>query len=107
MHCNNISCSILLIVTPKVIYGTTSDGQQTTYSTTEIGSVNSVNGVTPQKDTTNILIDGSQINVDETQEDKITIKDSLSNKLDKVSGDTVYYGTDAEGNQTTYKVVNN
>lgn len=104
---NGLSTKVDKVTTPKVIYGTTADGQQTTYSTTEIGSVNSVNGVTPQKDTTNILIDGSQINVDETQEDKITIKDSLSNKLDKVSGDTVYYGTDAEGNQTTYKVVNN
>lgn len=104
---NGLSTKVDKVTTPKVIYGTTADGQQTTYSTTEIGSVNSVNGVTPQKDTTNILIDGSQINVDETQEDKITIKDSLNNKLDKVSGDTVYYGTDAEGNQTTYKVVNN
>ena len=104
---SGLSTKVDKVTTPKVIYGTTADGQQTTYSTTEIGSVNSVNGVTPQKDTTNILIDGSQINVDETQEDKITIKDSLSNKLDKVSGDTVYYGTDAEGNQTTYKVVNN
>ena len=104
---NGLSTKVDKVTTPKVIYGTTADGQQTTYSTTEIGSVNSVNGVTPQKNTTNILIDGSQINVDETQEDKITIKDSLSNKLDKVSGDTVYYGTDAEGNQTTYKVVNN
>lgn len=104
---NGLSTKVDKVTTPKVIYGTTADGQQTTYSTTEIGSVNSVNGVTPQKNTTNILIDGSQINVDETQEDKITIKDSLNNKLDKVSGDTVYYGTDAEGNQTTYKVVNN
>ena len=104
---NGLSTKVDKVTTPKVIYGTTADGRQTTYSTTEIGSVNSVNGVTPQKDTTNILIDGSQINVDETQEDKITIKDSLSNKLDKVSGDTVYYGTDDEGNQTTYKVVNN
>ncbi len=104
---SGLSTKVDKVTTPKVIYGTTADGQQTTYSTTEIGSVNSVNGVTPQKDTTNILIDGSQINVDETQEDKITIKDSLSNKLDKVSGDTVYYGTNAEGNQTTYKVVNN
>lgn len=104
---SGLSTKVDKVTTPKVIYGTTADGQQTTYSTTEIGSVNSVNGVTPQKDTTNILIDGSQINVDETQEDKITIKDSLNNKLDKVSGDTVYYGTDNEGNQTTYKVVNN
>lgn len=104
---SGLSTKVDKVTTPKVIYGTTADGRQTTYSTTEIGSVNSVNGVTPQKDTTNILIDGSQINVDETQEDKITIKDSLSNKLDKVSGDTVYYGTNAEGNQTTYKVVNN
>ena len=104
---SGLSTKVDKVTAPKVIYGTTADGQQTTYSTTEIGSVNSVNGVTPQKNTTNILIDGSQINVDETQEDRITIKDSLSNKLDKVSGDTVYYGTDAEGNQTTYKVVNN
>lgn len=104
---SGLSTKVDKVTTPKVIYGTTADGRQTTYSTTEIGSVNSVNGVTPQKDTTNILIDGSQINVDETQEDKITIKDSLNNKLDKVSGDTIYYGTDAEGNQTTYKVVNN
>ena len=104
---SGLSTKVDKVTTPKVIYGTTADGQQTTYSTTEIGSVNSVNGVEPQENTTNILIDGSQINVDETQEDKITIKDSLSNKLDKVSGDTVYYGTDVEGHQTTYKVVNN
>lgn len=104
---NGLNTKVDKVTTPSVIYGVSADGQQTTYSTTEIGSVNSVNGVEPQKNTTNILIDATQINIDESQEEKQTIKEVVDNKLDKVQLDTVLYGTTNTGEQTTYKVFNN
>lgn len=104
---NGLNTKVDKVTTPSVLYGVSADGQQTTYSTTEIGSVNSVNGVEPQKNTTNILIDATQINIDESQEEKQTIKEVVDNKLDKVQLDTVLYGTTNTGEQTTYKVFNN
>lgn len=104
---NGLNTKVDKVTTPSVLYGVSADGQQTTYSTTEIGSVNSVNGVEPQKNTTNILIDATQINIDESQEEKQTIKEVVDNKLDKVQLDTVLYGTTNTGKQTTYKVFNN
>ena len=104
---NGLNTKVDKVTTPSVIYGVSADGQQTTYSTTEIGSVNSVNGVEPQENTTNILIDATQINIDESQEEKQTIKEVIDNKLDKVQLDTVLYGTTNTGEQTTYKVFNN
>lgn len=75
--------------TPSVVYGVSSTGEQVTYDislfgVTDVTNVNvaTVNGVSVQEGTTNILIDGTQINVDESAETKTTIKESLDTKLD-------------------------
>ena len=68
--------------------------------------IESVNGHTTSAQSKAITLDGSDINVDETAQTKVTLKsklESLDNlKLDKVSGNNKIYGTDSNGNQTAY-----
>lgn len=89
------------------VYGTDSNGDQTTFDKAIFGKVDTVNNVQPDANK-NILIDATQINVDETAQTKVTIKsnlDTLENtKVAKTNVADKVYGTDSLGEQTTYDI---
>ena len=87
------------------VYGTDDSGDQTTFDKSSLGNVDTVNNVQPDANK-NVLIDATQINVDETAQTKVTIKSQLdnlnNNKVEKTSSANKVYGTDNNGDQTTF-----
>lgn len=86
------------------IKGTLSDQQD--LQTALDSKIESVNGHATSAQSKAITLDGSDINVDETAQNKVTIKAQLEalndDKVDKVSGHNKIYGTDNAGAQTTF-----
>lgn len=97
------------VTTHNKIYGTDNNGAQTTFNKSDFGVVDTVNNVAVDSDTKNVSLDGSNINVDDTEQAPVTVQTAINNLINDLQNQIRAYAQNTaytvRGNYTTQNYV--